>query len=222
MKLNKHIDHTILKPDATKDQIIKLCKEAIEYNFMSVCVNSSYTKLAYEMLQNSNVLVCTVVGFPLGACTSSTKAYETKQAIKDGAKEIDMVINIGKLIDADYDYVYNDIKEVVDAAENNAIVKVILETCLLNEQQIIKVCELSVKAGAHFVKTSTGFSTGGATESDVKLMKKTVKDSAKVKASGGIRDTIAAIKMINAGADRLGTSASINIINNSNNNNSGY
>ena len=194
MNLAKYIDHTILKAQATKEDIEKLCREAAEYGFASVCVNACRVKQASELLKDSDVNVACVVGFPLGATTTS---------------EIDMVINVGLMKDKDYDGVKEDIKAVVDGCK--ATVKVILETCLLTKEEIVKACHISAEAGAHFVKTSTGFSTGGATVEDVALMKKSC-DGLKVKASGGIRDKQTALKMIEAGADRLGTSASIDIV----------
>ena len=212
MNIASYIDHTILKPNATKDQVIKICEEAKQYEFASVCVNSYRTQLVKEQLQGTDVKVCTVVGFPLGAVPTEVKIFETKLALEHGANEIDMVINIGALKDEDYDYVYKDIKSVVDVCDNKAAVKVIIETCLLSEEEKVKACELSIKASADFVKTSTGFSTGGATKEDVSLMKKTVKSNAKVKASGGIRDYVKAKEMIEAGADRIGASAGITIV----------
>lgn len=213
MNLASYIDHTILKPDAKKDEITKICDEAKEYGFASVCVNQFYTKFVKEQLQGSNVKTCVVVGFPLGATSSSVKAFETKKAIEDGAEEIDMVINIGALKDRDYDIVYEDIKAVVDESKEKALVKVIVETCLLTEEEKEKACELSVSAGADFVKTSTGFSSGGATVSDIKLMKKTVGNKALVKASGGVRDYETAMAVIDAGANRIGASSGVKIIN---------
>lgn len=211
MKLNKYIDHTLLKADATKEQITKLCNEAKEYDFASVCVNTSYVPLCKELLKDSDVNVCCVVGFPLGAMDTVSKAFEAKTAVTNGAKEVDMVINIGKLKDKDYDYVTNDIKEVV-LASKPAIVKVIIETCLLTDEEKVEACKCAMKANAEFVKTSTGFSTNGATVEDVSLMKKTVGDTCKVKAAGGIRSYEDAMKMIEAGADRLGCSAGIKIM----------
>ena len=211
MKLNKYIDHTLLKADATKEQITKLCNEAKEYDFASVCVNTSYVPLCKELLKDSDVNVCCVVGFPLGAMDIVSKAFEAKTAVTNGAKEVDMVINIGKLKDKDYDYVTNDIKEVV-LASKPAIVKVIIETCLLTDEEKVEACKCAMKANAEFVKTSTGFSTNGATVEDVALMKKTVGDTCKVKAAGGIRSYEDAMKMIEAGADRLGCSAGIKIM----------
>jgi deoxyribose-phosphate aldolase len=222
MNIASMIDHTILKPETTKNQIIKICKEAKEYKFKSVCVNSCYTELAAKELKDSGVLVCTVVGFPLGAMDTKAKAFETARAIELGANEIDMVINVGSLKDKDYDFVKNDIKEIVDTARGKAIVKVILETCLLTEEEKIKACELSQEAGADFVKTSTGFSTGGATPEDIALMRKVVGPNMGVKASGSVRTTEDAINVINAGANRVGASASVAIINNLSNVDSDY
>lgn len=212
MNLAGYIDHTILKPEATKQDVLKLCTEAKQYGFASVCVNAYYTKLVADALKDSDVKTCVVVGFPLGATFTEIKARETELAIQNGADEVDMVINIGALKDKDYDVVEQDIKAVVDAAKGKAIVKVIIETCLLTEEEKIKACELSVKAGAEFVKTSTGFSTGGATVEDVALMKKTVGNQALVKASGGVRDFKGAKAMIDAGADRIGASSGIKIV----------
>lgn len=213
MNYNKFIDHTLLKPDCTDEQIVKLCNEALQYDFASVCVNPGYVRKCYELLKNSDVKVCTVVGFPLGATSSYSKVMETKQAILDGASEIDMVINISRLKCHDDDYVRNEIAEIKKAC-GNLILKVIIETCLLNHDEKVRACLLSVEAGADFVKTSTGFSTGGATFEDVALMKDTVNGKCKVKASGGIRDKEAFLKMIEAGADRIGASAGIQIIEN--------
>lgn len=213
MKFEKYFDHTILKPDASKEDVKKICEEALKYDFASVCVNQYNTKFVADMLKDSDVKVCTVVGFPLGAVSTAVKVFETKEAIKDGASEIDMVINIGALKDKEYDYVKNDIQAVKEACEDKAILKVIIETCLLTDEEKVKACELSVLAKADFVKTSTGFSKGGAKASDVKIMKDTVKDNVKVKASGGIHSYEEAQEMINAGADRLGTSATIAIVN---------
>jgi deoxyribose-phosphate aldolase len=197
------IDHTMLKADATTDTIKKYCKEAREYGFASVCVNTCQVPLAAEELKGSEVGVCCVVGFPLGAMLSKAKAYEAMEAVNAGATEVDMVIDIGALKDQNYDLVRDDIKRVVEASQGR-VVKVILETCLLTKEEIIKVCELSVEAGADFVKTSTGFSTNGAVVEDVALMKQTVGTRAKVKASGGIRTREEALAMIEAGADRIG------------------
>ena len=192
--------------------VLKLCDEAKQYGFASVCVNAYYTKLVADALKDSKVKTCVVVGFPLGATFTEIKARETELAIQNGADEVDMVINIGALKDKDYATVEQDIKAVVDAAKGKAIVKVIIETCLLTEEEKIKACELSVQAGADFVKTSTGFSTGGATVEDVTLMKITVGDQALVKASGGVRDFKGAKAMIDAGADRIGASSGIKIV----------
>lgn len=211
MKLSKYIDHTILKPDATKEDIKKICSEAIEYDFASVCVNQFYTDMVNVLLKDSDVMTCTVVGFPLGASEPSVKACETVEAVKAGSDEIDMVINVGALKDGNDDFVKYDISEVVKAAAGKTV-KVILETCLLTKEEIVKACKLSVEAGANFVKTSTGFSKGGATVEDVKLMKDTVGDQALVKASGGVRDYETAMAMINAGASRIGASAGVAIV----------
>lgn len=206
----KLFDHTILKADATREAVAKICEEAKEYGFMSVCVNSYYTAFVAEKLKDSDVKVCTVVGFPLGQMSTKAKAAETELAIKDGADEIDMVINVGALKDKEYDVVCNDIKEVKKAC-GQALLKVIIETCLLTDEEKVKACELAKEAGADYVKTSTGFSTGGADAHDVELMRKTVGDSMGVKASGGIRDKETAEKMVKAGASRLGTSATVAI-----------
>ncbi len=208
---NKLIDHTVLKNSATSSDIEKLCSEAIEFDFMSVCVNPSNIELASKLLENSSVKVCTVIGFPLGANTVSTKVFETKDAISRGAEEIDMVINIAKAKEGDFDYITNEIKSVVDAA-NGVLVKVIIETCELTKEEIAKCSECVVSAKAQFVKTSTGFSTGGATAEDVKIMKDVVKDVAEVKASGGIRNALSLNEMVSAGATRIGCSAGINIM----------
>lgn len=205
------IDHTMLKPDATKDMIEELCKEAMENKFAAVCVNPCYVKLCKDILKNSDVKVATVIGFPLGANTKEVKAFETMDAIKNGADEVDMVINIGALKIKNYELVKEDIEEVVKAAKDKAVVKVIIETCLLTDEEKIKACEIAMIAGADFVKTSTGFSTGGATVDDVKLMKSIVGDKLEVKASGGVRDIDSAKKMIEAGATRLGTSSGVKI-----------
>lgn len=211
-KLNRLIDHTLLKPEATPQQIIDLCMEARTHRFAAVCVNSCYAELASQQLQGSDVLVCSVVGFPLGACTTKTKAYETQQAIEDGAREIDTVINVGKLKSGDYDYVEWDIRRVVETAGRSVPVKVILEICLLNDEEKIKACLLAKRAGATFVKTSTGFNKGGATAGDVALMRKVVGPEMGVKAAGGIRDFETASKMVAAGATRIGASASVKIV----------
>ncbi|KYH35645.1 deoxyribose-phosphate aldolase 2 [Clostridium tepidiprofundi DSM 19306] len=210
--LARMIDHTVLKADTTEDKIRQICSEAKEYGFASVCINPGYVSLCSELLKDSDVKVCTVIGFPLGATTSEVKAFETENAIKNGADEVDMVINIGKLKDKDYDYVLNDIKAVVNAAKGKALTKVIIETCLLNEEEKIKACELSKQAGADYVKTSTGFSTAGAKAEDIKLMRETVGEKMGVKASGGVRTYDDAVKMIENGATRIGASASIAIV----------
>ncbi|MEH6941200.1 deoxyribose-phosphate aldolase [Bacillus sp. JJ722] len=206
------IDHTLLKADTTENQIETLCKEAREYKFASVCVNPTWVKKCADLLQGSGVDICTVIGFPLGANTSEVKAFETTQAIKDGATEVDMVINIGALKDRNYELVEADIKAVVDAAKGQALTKVIIETCLLTDEEKVRACELAVKAGTDYVKTSTGFSTGGATKEDIALMRKTVGPDIGVKASGGVRNTEDAEAMIAAGASRIGASAGISII----------
>ena len=206
----KLFDHTILKADAGKAAVKKICEEAVAYGFMSVCVNGYYTSYVAELLKDSDVKVCTVVGFPLGQMSTKAKAAETKQAVEDGADEVDMVINVGALKDGDYDIVLADIKAVKEAC-GQALLKVIIETCLLTDEEKVKACELSKEAGADFVKTSTGFSTGGATPEDVALMRKTVGEELGVKASGGIRDKETALKMVEAGASRLGTSATVAI-----------
>lgn len=206
------IDHTLLKAEATKEQIEKLCAEAKEFGFASVCVNPTWVKYCSELLQNSDVLVCTVIGFPLGANTSAVKAFEAKDAIENGAQEVDMVINIGALKDRNYEQVQADIAAVVEAAKGSAIVKVIIETCLLTEEEKVKACELSVAAGADYVKTSTGFSTGGATAEDIALMRKTVGPELGVKASGGVRSLEDMQKMVEAGATRIGASSGVAIM----------
>lgn len=211
MSLSKMIDHTKLGPTVCEADIIKLCEEAKQYDFMSVCVNANYVKLAKSLLQGSSVLVCTVVGFPSGAHTTEAKAFETRQAVLDGADEIDMVISVGNLKDQKYDAVLRDIQAVVVAAQGK-LVKVIIETCLLTEAEKVKACELTVAAKADFVKTSTGFSTGGATVADIALMRKTVGPSFGVKASGGIRSYEDAIQVIQAGATRIGASSGIKIV----------
>jgi len=210
-ELAKVIDHTILKPEATREQVVKLCNEAIENRFASVCVNPVNVEICAQLLKETDVKVCTVIGFPLGANTTKLKAFETEEAINDGAQEVDMVINVGKLKDEDFQYVENDIRAVVEKAKGKAITKVILETCLLTKEEIEKVCQLSVKAGADFVKTSTGFSLSGAKIEDIKLMRKCVCDKLGVKASGGIRSYEDCIAMIEAGATRIGASASVSI-----------
>jgi len=212
MDIAKYIDHTILKPEATVEDVKKLCKEAREYNFASVCVNGCYAALVSTELAGSDVKTCVVVGFPLGAMTKEAKAFETTDAINNGADEIDMVINVGALKDKNYDLLKEDIEAVVNAAKGKAIVKVIIETCLLTDQEKVKVCEISKEVKADFVKTSTGFSSGGATKEDIALMRKTVGPDLGVKASGGVRDYKTAMDMINAGASRIGASAGIAIV----------
>ncbi len=208
MKINQYIDHTVLKADATFDDIKKLVDEAVENDFYSVCVNSSFIKFIRDY--NKEIRIASVVGFPLGAMAKEAKVFEAKSAIEDGACEIDMVINIGRLKSKDYDYVEDEIRQIKEAIGDN-VLKVIIETCLLTDEEKVKACELSVKAGADFVKTSTGFSTGGAKVSDVKLMADTVGDKAKVKASGGIHTREEALSFIEAGASRIGASKSIEI-----------
>ncbi|MGT2957733.1 deoxyribose-phosphate aldolase [Streptococcus bovimastitidis] len=212
MNINKYIDHTLLKADSVKDQIDQLLEEAKEFDFASVCVNPSWVSYCANELSGTDVKVCTVVGFPLGATTSATKAFETENAIANGADEIDMVINIGALKQGDFETVEKDIKAVVDAS-GDKLVKVIIETCLLTDEEKVKACTLAVNAGADFVKTSTGFSTGGATVSDVKLMRQTVGPDIGVKAAGGARSLEDALAFIEAGATRIGTSSGVKIIN---------
>jgi deoxyribose-phosphate aldolase len=211
--MNKFIDHTLLKPDATKEQIIKLCDEAKTYEFMSVCVNSYYVPLCSKLLNKSGVKVCTVVGFPLGASPQIVKETETKWALEQGAQEIDMVMNIGAAKNNDWDLIEKEIKSIASLAhKSGALLKVIFETCLLTESEKKKACEVSWKAGADFVKTSTGFSSSGATIEDVKLMREAVGSNLGVKASGGIRDIATAKAMIEAGATRLGTSSGVALV----------
>lgn len=211
MNFNKYIDHTLLKQDATPEQIIKLCEEAKQFDFMSVCVNPAYVPLAASMLEGSDVKVCTVIGFPLGMNLTRTKVDEAKLAIREGASEIDMVINVGMLKSGNYDYVKEEIKLLKETA-GKLILKVIIETCLLTDDEIIAVCKLAKEAGADFVKTSTGFSSGGATVHAVKLMRETVGPEMGVKASGGIRTREDMLAMVDAGATRIGTSAGTKII----------
>ena len=211
MLATKLFDHTILKADATKEDVKKVCEEAMAYSFCSVCVNSYYVPYVAELLHGSDVKICTVVGFPLGAMSTRAKALEAKIALMDGADEVDMVINIGALKDKDYDVVLEDIKAVKEAC-GNALLKVIIETCLLTDEEKIKACELSKEANADFVKTSTGFSTAGAKVEDVRLMRDTVGNDMGVKASGGIHDKEFANALVEAGASRLGTSATIKIV----------
>jgi deoxyribose-phosphate aldolase len=209
--LAPYIDHTLLKADATEAEVEKLCAEARKHKFASVCVNTSYVETCARLLAGSEVMVCCVVGFPLGAMSTDAKAFETRTAISQGADEVDMVINVGKLESGNFTYVYDDIRAVVKAAAGHTV-KVILETSLLNEDQKIAACVLSKAAGADFVKTSTGFSTGGATAEDIALMRRIVGDQMGVKASGGIRDCTTAQKMIDSGATRIGASASVGIV----------
>jgi len=211
MNYAKFIDHTLLKPESTREQITKIVDEAKEYGFKSVCVNPTHVNYAAKELKDSDVLVCTVIGFPLGATTTEVKMFETEDAIKYGAFEIDMVINVGALKDGRYEDVQKDIEGVVGAA-NGKTVKVIIETVLLTDEEKVKACELAKEAGADFVKTSTGFAGGGATPEDVKLMKDTVGNDLEVKASGGVRNLEDFNKMIEAGATRIGASAGVQII----------
>ncbi len=210
MKIASMIDHTILAAGATADQIGKLCREAVEYGFASVCVNSCRVTQARALLADSSVKVCTVVGFPLGAMSTKAKAYEAAAAVEDGADEVDMVINIGYVKDGAWDSVLDDIKAVRKAC-GDKVLKVILETCLLTDDEIVRACRTAVEAGADFVKTSTGFSTGGATEKAVRLMRETVGPDIGVKASGGIRNLETALRMVEAGASRLGCSSGVAI-----------
>ena len=211
MGIAQMIDHTMLKADASRETIVRYCKEAREHKFASVCVNSAFVPLVAKELEGSGVKTCCVVGFPLGAMLTTAKAFEAAEAVKAGAQEIDMVINISALKDKDYSFVEEDIRAVAEAS-GDALVKVIIETCLLTDEEKVKACELSVKAGAAFVKTSTGFSTGGATAADVALMKKTVDGKALVKASGGLRTPEDAKALIEAGADRIGAGNGIPLI----------
>lgn len=211
MNYNKMIDHTVLKADTPLETVKRICDEAMEYGFASVCINPCHVVYCADYLKDSDVNVCTVIGFPLGANTSAVKAFETKDAIANGADEIDMVMNIGALKDKNYDLVRDDVKAVVEAA-NGTLVKVILETCLLTEDEIKKACELCVEAKADYVKTSTGFSTRGATIEDVQIMKAAVQGKAKVKAAGGVRTHEDMVKIVEAGADRIGTSAGCSLV----------
>ena len=211
MGLNKYIDHTILKATASSSDVQKLCEEAIEHEFYSVCVNGCYVADAKHLLQGTDVKVAAVVGFPLGAMTTAAKVFEAKEAVENGASEIDMVINVAKLKDGEFEYVENEIRQIKEAIGDN-VLKVIIETCYLTDEEKVKACELSLVAKADFVKTSTGFGTGGATYEDIKLMKSVVGDNAKVKASGGVRDKETAQKYVDLGAERLGTSSGIEIV----------
>ncbi len=212
MELNKYIDHTNLKQDMSEQDLIKLVNEAKEYDFFSICINPCWVKQASELLAGSNTKVCSVIGFPLGANTTNIKVLEAKEAIENGASEIDMVINISKLKDKDYEYVYNEIKKIKEAIGNN-VLKVIIEACLLTNEEKTIACKIIMKAGANFVKTSTGMSTGGATVEDVKLFKEVVGDTTLIKAAGGVRTYEDAISMIEAGANRIGTSGGVKIVN---------
>ncbi|MDR3552474.1 MAG: deoxyribose-phosphate aldolase [Clostridia bacterium] len=212
-KLAKMIDHTLLKPEATEEGVKQLCAEAREYGFASVCINPVQVKLAAKLLAGSGVKVCTVIGFPLGACVSAVKAFEAKTAVEQGAEEVDMVLNIGALKDKNYALVESDVREVVKASGKGIVVKVILENCLLDSDEITKACQLCEAAGADFVKTSTGFNKSGAKAEDIRTMKAAVGDRMKIKAAGGIRDYETAMAMIDAGAVRIGASKSIEIVN---------
>jgi deoxyribose-phosphate aldolase len=211
-RIAKFIDHTILKPEATEEQVLKLCEEAKYNQLASVCVNPCRVKTVSESLKGSGVKTCVVIGFPLGANTTETKAFETTFAIEQGAEEVDMVINIGKLKDGDQAFVENDIKAVCKAASGKALVKVIIETCLLTDEEKVIACQLAVNAGAQYVKTSTGFSVSGATVPDIMLMRETVGKDVGVKASGGVRTYDAAISMLDAGASRIGTSSGVKML----------
>ena len=211
MEIHKYIDHTLLKATATESEIITLCSEAKQYNFYAVCVNGSYVELAKEELEGTNVKVAAVIGFPLGAMTTEAKVFEAKDCIKNGALEIDMVINIGKLLDGDVEYVEKEISLIKEGIGDN-VLKVIFENCYLTKEQIQIVSELALNAGADFIKTSTGFGTGGATFEDVQLMKDVVKDKVQIKAAGGIRDIATAKKYIEMGVTRLGTSSGVALV----------
>ena len=210
-ELASYIDHTLLKPDATRAQLEQLCAEAAEHQFSTVCVNGSRVELAYSLLEDSDVQVCTVVGFPLGAMDADAKRYETEVAVDLGASEIDMVMNVGRFKDGEHDYIVREIRDVVEAADDR-VVKVILETCLLTNHEIAQACKLVTQAQAHFVKTSTGFGNAGATLEHVKLMRETVGQFAGVKAAGGVRNANDAQAMIEAGATRIGTSNGVAIV----------
>jgi deoxyribose-phosphate aldolase len=217
------IDHTLLKPDATPEEIKKLCDEARTYNFASVCINPCYVEMCRDLLKGTQVKVCTVIGFPLGSTTTEIKRAEAEQALQNGAQEVDMVINVGMLKQGNYNYVFNDINQVVLAAKKqNALCKVIIETALLSDEEKVKACLISKEAKADFVKTSTGFSKGGATAGDVALMKYVVGSTIGVKASGGIRTTEDAKLMIESGADRIGASASVKIVGGDSKSSGGY
>lgn len=212
-EFNKYFDHTLLKADASLDNVVKLFKDAVKYDFYSVCVDSCWLPLACEYLDGSCVKIVTVVGFPLGTSSTKAKCTETKIALSDGADEIDAVINVSALKDAQYEYIADELKQLADLCHaSNAKFKIILETCLLTDDEIVKACEIAKNAGVDFIKTSTGFSTGGATCEAIKLIKKTVRNEMQIKASGGIRTLNDALKMIESGADRLGCSASVGIM----------
>ncbi|MEG0077759.1 deoxyribose-phosphate aldolase [Anaerorhabdus sp.] len=211
MKLNKTIDHTLLKQNSTEAQLIQLCKEAKENDFATVCVNPCWIELCKNELKGTDVGVCTVIGFPLGAMTTASKVFEAKNAVEIGADEVDMVLNIGALKDNKMDYVVNEIKAIKEAVGNHCL-KVIIETCLLTDEEKVRACKAVVEAGADFVKTSTGFSTSGATIEDVRLMKETVGNACKVKAAGGVRSHDDLVKMIEVGADRIGTSSGVSLL----------
>ncbi len=211
MEYNRLIDHTLLKPDATKEEIKKLCQEAAQYDFASVCVNPGWVSYCKEQLKGTRVNVCTVIGFPLGATSTQAKVLETTAALLDGCDEFDMVINIGKLKDGEYEYVEDEIAKLKKVVGNH-VLKVIIETCLLSDEEKVKACQLAKKAGADFVKTSTGFSKGGATVHDVSLMRETVGPEMGVKASGGVKTKEELLDMVKAGANRIGTSHGIDLV----------
>ena len=211
-EMSKRIDHTLLKPEASKSSFDRLCREAVQYGFKAVCVNSAWVAPVMQKVRGSAVAVCAVVGFPLGATHRAAKAFEAEKAIEDGATELDMVLNIGALKGGDLKTVEADIRAVRRAAADPTVLKVIIETCLLTDTEKIRACEIAKHAGADFVKTSTGFSSGGATVEDVALIRRTVGHKIGVKASGGIKDWLSAVAMINAGADRIGTSAGVVIV----------
>jgi deoxyribose-phosphate aldolase len=211
-QLAKYIDHTILKADVNREAVEKLCREAKEHGFYSVCVNGRWVPLCKELLAGSDVNIAAVVGFPLGAMHSAAKAWEAGQGARDGANEIDMVLSVGSLLEGDFDAVESDIRQVVEAVKGQAIVKVIMETGFLNDEQKKTACRLSEKAGAHYVKTSTGFGPGGATVEDIRLMRENVSAGIGVKASGGVRDLETAQRMIEAGATRIGTSSGVALV----------
>lgn len=214
-ELSKLIDHTILKPVATQEDVTKLCNEALEYDFASVCINPSFVPLAANLLKGSSVLVCTVIGFPLGSTSTTVKAFEAQEAVKNGALEVDMVINMGALRERHEEFVFRDISAVVEAAKEanpETVTKVIIETCYLSDEEKVLACQLAKKAGAYFVKTSTGFGSGGATAHDIALMRETVGPEMGVKASGGIRNLQQVLEMVKAGATRIGASAGLDIV----------